>query len=563
MTDFAGNYILTLGYTGASSNPAFGNLDPPDYTEVWDLEPRVNSASAKTSTQPIDEVGNDFAGERILYFAFLDWYLRIHVEPLRIDLGNVVSEQERSLSLWNAFFEPRTLNNITSIDDDGILLELPSPLPIEFAPLQQHFFTFQIATEGPPSIDAHFIFDFDVADFDVNVLGIRIVAWVWEINWVSPMLERLQWKTDVQPAYDGGEQRAALRGGPRVEWEFTFDVKDDQRRTFENVIFGWGARNWALPMWIDVEQLTAPVNAGSTSIPLTTTEGRDYVALGLGIIIAPDGTYEAFGVDSVDPTAVNLQDPLINTWPAGSRVYPARPAALMDPRATGRMHRNYARGLARFRSTQEIEREALDEPLYRDLPVMDREFNWREAPEIEYARKTSENDFEVGKFEIIDQSELAVPIQRVIFTAMSREDSDYLRAWLYARAGRHKGIWMPTWSDDLILASAVSTSSLSIDVEACGLTHFAEGKVHRRDIRVQLKNGTVYYRRVSDFTAPNDLTERMVINTTFPVQIEPEDVERISWMQFVRLDSDSIELTWANQSFAEAALALRGPRNGV
>src|SRR5574343_223943 len=33
-----------------------------------------------------------------------DWYYRIHLIPTVMDLGNLVSSQTRTLTLWNAFF---------------------------------------------------------------------------------------------------------------------------------------------------------------------------------------------------------------------------------------------------------------------------------------------------------------------------------------------------------------------------------------------------------------------------------------------------------------------------
>lgn len=559
MADFAGNVLASAIYTDKPTNPAIGNAVAPDYLTTWLAGAAIDGPRA--ITQPVDEPQIAKSGNHNATFAFLDWYNRIHVEPLNLDMGNILSEAERTISLWNAYFVARTLVSVTPSADSGLTLELPAEPPIQLAPLEQMLVTLQVSTEGPATIDAHYIFEFDVDEFDLHVVGVRIVAWPWEVNWISPLIERLEWATDVETSYDGHEQRLQLRGAPRGEWEFTFDVRDDQRRVFENVIFGWGARVWALPIWTDVELLEAPLVAGSTSIPMSRTAGRDYRTDGLGVIIGPDGEYEAIGVASVSADSITLQDPTLATWPIGSRVYPARPARLLDPRSTRRLHRNYARGIARFRSTDEIERDALSETLYRDLPVMERELNWRDAPDVEYTRKLETIDYSTGKTDVIDQSQLAIPVHRFIFTGMTRDDCDYLRAWLYARIGRCKGVWMPTWADDLKLYSAVASTATQMDVEACGLTHFAGSNPHRTDIRIELKSGDVYYRRVSDPSQPTEVNERLVLNAPFGVTITPDDVERISWLHFVRLDSDSVELTWHNQNFMEAMIALRGPRH--
>src|SRR5690606_30892354 len=132
-------------------------------------------------------------------------------------------------------------------------------------------------------------------------------------------------------------------------------------------------------------------------------------------------------------------------------------------------HRNYARGLARFRSVEQIDNEALEETLYRNQPVMEREPNWREAPDIDYARKIATLDFGYGKDVVTDEAELALPRHSYRWTMLDRDEVNYFRAWLYARAGRHKGIWLPTWSDDLVLVDTVIDGQLNVDVQACGL----------------------------------------------------------------------------------------------
>lgn len=562
MADFAGNILAGAFYTAEPTNPDIGQLTEPDYLETYPAS-AILSAGTLTNTQPVTEQALNVTGNHLKHFGFLDWYERIHVYPLALDLGNIISVQQREIVTWNAFFVERTLLDVIPLNDEGLTMTEPGGgTPLVYLPLQQWDFTLTIDTDGPAVVDATYTFDFDVVDYDVTVIGIRIVAWHWEPNWLNPVIERFEFTTDVMSAYDGSEQRRALRGAPRKQWEFTFDIKDDVRRDFENVMYAWGARTWAMPIWIDIDELQAPVASGSSTIPLPGgTDGRDYHIEGIGVIIAPDGTYESFEVTAVDANSIDIQTPLVENYPIGSRVYPARTARLQDPRATARFHRNYARGLARFRGLEEVERDALSETLYRSKPVMEREPNWRDAPDIDYARKISTMDFGYGRDRVVDEAELALPVHSFRWTMLDREECDYFRQWLYARMGRCKGIWLPTWSDDLILVDTITASELNIDVTACGLTYYAAGDVHRRDIRIQLTDGTIFYRRVSGFVIVDDNTERMTMNAVLGVQVEPEEVERISWMHYVRLDTDSIELTWATPAHAEATLVFRGPRN--
>jgi hypothetical protein len=560
MASLDGNLLCPIEY---SDQYAYAqNRPPPDHTEVW--ESSTSLAGMASRTQPVTELAQSRIGSRLDNFGELDWYNRIHIEPLAIDLGNIISTQQRTIKVWNAFFVAHTLNDVVPFNDAGLVLSEPYPTPIIFAPLLQLNYLLNVSTEGPATVDATYTFDWDIEDFTVTVIGVRIVGWPFDANWINPVLERLEWNTNIIPAYDKSEQRRQIREFPRWEWEFTFDVKDQSRRLFENLLYGWGARIWALPIWTDAALLTEDLLAGATLIELEQTAGRDYHVGGIGLILSKDGSFESFEISVVNATSIELQSGLASSWPAGSKVFPARTARLIDPRASGHEHRNYARGSARFRSTEEIERAALEETTtYRGAPVMTVEANWREALEIDYTRAIDIFDPGYGRDSQTDEARLALPVHSFLWTMLSRADVDYFRAWLYARRGRARGVWIPTWSDDLVIVDTVGDTQQNINVEACGLTYYAKADVHRRDVRIQLRDGTVFYRRVSAPVVVDAHTERLTLDTSLGQTLEPEDFERLSWMHYVRLDSDSIELSWDSPDAAEAKLVMKGPRNDI
>lgn len=560
MATVDGNLLPSGIYSEEPTNPDFGNLVEPDYTIAEDRYPLVFGTIDRN--QPLTEVAQSRQGNQWPSYGFLDFYNRIHISHTTLNLGNLVSLQQRELSVFNAYFVPRTLNDITVVGDDGLNLIEPQATPFAFAPLQELIYILEASTDGPPTIDATYTFDFDVRDFEVHVVGVRIVAWQWEANWIQPVVERLEWLTDILPAYDGSEQRRKLRAWPRISYEFTFDAQDGARRLLENVVYGWGGRIWALPIWPDIQVLTEPLLAGATVIP-SATAGRDFHLDGLAVLIGDSGTPESVEVDAIAADSITLQRPLVSSWPVGTRLYPARTARMEDPRGWGRMTRNYVRGLVRFKTVEEIEAAVASEAVYRDYPVMTYRPNWREAPEIDYQRKLATLAFGTGRDSVTDEAELALPMHTWRWTMLTREDVIAFREWIYARAGRAKAIWLPTWSDDLVLADEVAPSAVNIDFQAAGLAHFAQAGVHRTDVRIELTNGTVLYRRLSNFVTVDDATERATMNSIFGITVTPAMIESISWMHLVRLDTDSIEITWHHAGVAEATIIMKGPRNGV
>lgn len=561
MADHAGNFVFATETGPSTTNSDFGALVEPDYLAGWTITEAI--FGGKDNTQPITaEVALDRAGVYTPGFAFLDFYNHIHVSASIINLGNVISLQEREISVFNAFFVPHTLNAVTAEDDDGLELVQPQMPPYELAPLQELVYILRATTIGPPTIDAHYVFDFDIIDFDVFVVGVRVVAWYWEPNWLQPVRQRVEFKTAIPTNYDGSEQRIAYREFPRVEVEFLFDIPDAERRTFENIIYQWGARIWAVPMPWDIWHVLEDLIAGQAVIPVETAT-RDFHVDGLVLFIGEQG-YESAEILELDADSITLKRPLLNNWHQGTRIYPARTARLLSPRGADRFTRNYVRGVAHFRSVEEIVGVPLVEStVYRGYPVMINQPNWREAPSIEYDRKIGESSSGYGRDRWTDESELAIPVHNFQWSLYSRADAFYFWQWCLARRGRQKALWLPTWSDDLVVVVDIGSSSTNIDVQFCGLVNFAVGTPHRRDIRVELKDGTLFYRRSSGYVAVSQSVERMTIDSAFSQLVRVADIERISWMNLVRLDGDTIETAWAHASQAETEITLRGPRNAV
>jgi hypothetical protein len=544
-------YTDTRGYAAPASN---FDVDAPQ--AAW-LASHVVGAEALDQEQPIVELQEDRDGTDAPSYGFLHWYNHVHIFAT-LNLGAVISEQHVDLSVFNAYFVPRTLLSIEHENDTGLTLAGPEDPPYEFGPLQEVIYQLSAQQFGPPTIDATYTFDFDNRSYTVHVVGVRVVAWSWEPNWIQPVKERLEWSTNLIPSFDGHEQARALRSGARQYVEFTYDALGRQRRRLENVLYGWGARVFALPLWWDGFDLVESVAAASVLIPCETT-GRDFRASGIGVLIGADdsGDFESFEILAVNEHSIEIKRPLVNAWPIGTRVYPSITARLLDDgRRFNRFTADYARGGAMFRAEELLKMEAADEDLYRGAPVMTAEPNWREQPDVEYARKLEELD--LGQRVVFDdQSGVADPMQRYTWTCADREGVTDLKAFLFAREGRARTAWVPSWANDLQLVVLIGAAGTNLDVEHADLSGMVAAGVNRRDIRIELKDGTVFYRRVSGFHVVSDDVERMTIDSALGEDVAPEDVLMISFMSLARQDTDSVEIEYSTREWADAGIALR------
>lgn len=531
----------------------------------WDgFDATASSAGDSTDTQPVDEPGEARTGHLQPMFGFADWYERIHVNPQALALGNVVGDQTRDVVVWNAYTgEAKTLASIDAESAEGISVTQPSPAPLVFEPLRERVYTINISTDGPATIDARYTFAFTGANQPVvTITGVRVIPWTWLANWREGIVERLDWNTDTLTAFDGTEQRIKLREFPRRAMEFSFSAEGRQRRRLDTALYGWGARVWALPIWTDGQRLAADVDPGDLSIPVATTD-RDFFAGGLVMLLDDAGGYEVVEAESVSAGSVAMVRPIAGTWPAGScMVYPARPARLPNTHGLRRFTGDFAYGRVRMEFQDLSDWPAAPEATtYRSLPVMLERPNWTADPELDYARKLAELDFGTGVRAFDDESDKPELLQSMRWFLDSRADVAAFRSWLYARAGKFKAIWVPTWMVDLVMVSNLGAGATSFDVENIGYARQVDARVHRRDIRIQLASGAVYYRRITAAAEVDDDTETLTIDSALGVAVTPADVVSISFMALCRLDADGVEIAWFTGDAAQAVTNLRATGN--
>ena len=252
-----------------------------------------------------------------------DFYDRIHIRPRIIDLGIVTSATEFDIDVWNAFTTPVTLNGISGIPD-AVIITAPGAYPFTFAGYQMSTWLAAVSPDGPTLIDGEIIWDFDVIDIGQGVGGERAVAWGFVPNWEKGVKENFSFLTDVMVSRSQAEQRRALRIAPRRRFSAESLADRRERATIDNAIHGWGAQVWKIPVWHDIQQLTAVLPAGSTSIPCVTTY-RDFTAPGSALLRGPTPFLtESVEVTAFDASSLTLLHPTLNSWPVGTRLYPMR-----------------------------------------------------------------------------------------------------------------------------------------------------------------------------------------------------------------------------------------------
>lgn len=471
-----------------------------------------------------------------------DFYYRIHIKPRRLDLGNITSSQTSNVAVWNAWLEPRLLQSIDIIDGDGISVTGPGGVPQSYAALAEKVWQVAVSTDGTSVLDARVVWNFDIGDAEVAVTANRIVPWPIAPDWTNGVRERLAWLTEALRARNGRTQKRRLRQAPRRGIEFDVVTAGRDRRFIDNLLFDWSSRIWALPIWHDQQRLATAVPAGAVFVPCVTA-GYDFAVGRLVMLWADAINNETLEVEAISAGALTLKRPTTRAWPAGTRLYPVRSARLEAWPEERAFHDDAGRQPVAFSIDEPCDWPAvMPAATYRGRPVLESRPDESDDPTRSYDRVLDLIDTQTGGVVPIDWSGRPYRNASHRWMIAGRAANASLRSLLYALAGQYRELWVPSWSSDLVLAAAVPPAGLSITVNWCGYARHGRMQANRRDIRVELKDGTISYRRIMGATETGTATEALAIDAAFGREVTPAQVRLISFMTLAEQASDEVEL---------------------
>lgn len=551
---------------GGIVNPALTAAMHGFAADLW--PPQVMSMrrirhTALTTHVPVQAHGRAIDAQPARSF-YGDYYNRIHISPQRLDLGNVVSTQTSAVAVWNAYLVPRTLVNIEGTDEGILLSGQPVP-PLLIPAMAELTWQVSVTPDGQPVLDTTVEWEFDGFELaGLRITANRIIGWPFVPDWADGVLERLVWLTDVLQSETAVTQRRALRIAPRREFEAPMYVEGRERQLLDLALFEWGSRIWALPIWHELQLLTADLAAGATAIACSTAN-LDFRVGGLAMLRAESAfVTETVEIVAIASDSLTLKRATQLDWPRGSRLYPVRSAQLVEEPVMTRLT-----DMASSLDVHFLIAEPCDWPavmpatLYRGRPVYEQRPEESEDLTSQFQRLLSTLDSTMAIPRITDLANQALPMQGHRWLGAGRVERAAYRSLLYALAGRQKAVWLPTHADDLTLVAAVAGASVTIDVAALGYTRFARSQPGRRDMRIELWGGTVFYRRITGSAEISLDIERLQIDAAFGRVIQPGDVMRISWMVLCTLASDTVEIEHLvdSEGIASSKLTFQGVRD--
>lgn len=511
-------------------------------------------SGAQTENQSVAEAPTAHTGTALSAFV-ADYYHRVHILPASLDLGNVSGAVNRTIGVWNTHFVDNRLSSIGQQNAEGLRLTPPKPAPTVYGPLEYRIHDLRIFENGPPQQAAEYAFNFATEVRRLVVSLRRILLFDFGPNWTRPVIERLEWLTDVMNARANVEQRVRLRAQPRRSYEYRILTRDNHERIrLHNRLLAWQSRNYALPVWPDATILTQPLAAGVSQIPIATS-GRDYTANHMAVLMHGPKS-EIMEIQALTADGLTIKKPTRSAWPIGARIAPVCVANINNPLSLAGITDSIARLRPRF-DLQDSPALTPASPVmtYRQYPVLTTRPNWQGAISERYARKLIETDFQVGKPWVTDAAEQPIYTRQHRWLLKTRAEVIDFRGWLAACAGRLNPFWMPSFVDDVEPVRDLDSNAVIIDVAHSDYV-MAANIDGRRDVLIAASDGRRWCRRIKSWQTATEDFERMVIDAPLGIMLKKEQTQ-ISFMRLARLDSDAAEIAYITDEAAQVRLNVR------
>jgi len=488
-----------------------------------------------------------------------DYYDRIHINPASIDLGNVISQKIIQVEVWNAYFAVNQLSSIDTNAGTGISFTGPQPEPTHFNALEPRIYTLAVEVAGPPIINTTYTMNFATESPQLVVVGRRVILLFAGINWDNGVLERYSFLTDIITSWDGAEQRVKLRSIPRREIEAHLQVFGlDFVRKLQSTLFGWQSRSYLIPYWPDYYVLSAELPAGSTVIPNILTVDSEFIAGGVALLFDALDNNESVQIASVEANQLILDLPTQQSWSAGTRIYSAKFARIASQQTVTRPTRHMLDMQAKFIVTDNSGfTETEGAILYKGYPVLLDIPNEMEVLSEDLLRPLLEFDSETVNPVVDDPIGYTTIVRRMDWLMKSRKERADFRKWLYARAGRWKPFWMPSWNEDFKLKSLLAGTDTKLVVEFAFYERFVPATPMRNALMIELWNGTKIFKNILSVDEISETEENVFIDSPVGFDIQLQDVKRISYLNLSRLDSDTIEIFHETDTISRVSALIR------
>lgn len=377
-----------------------------------------------------------------------------------------------------------------------------------------------------------------------------LIPWLPE----QPVKHRIEWRTDVLKGRRGHERRASQITAPRESYELEFVLDAPQARYLRARLFNDAAAIYMLPQRWQGLLGTNALAPGGTGVLVGTTTLSDWAVAGHRVLVEDDrGTRHVTHLQAVAAGSLTLSDGLTAgyTFEANTyRVYPLVAVYLADAGSAGYHAVSAAKVALKARAVllRPILGAGAALTSFDGYPVLDRRPRLRDL-----ANETAEGAIALVDYGAIATSHAEPLVGDVVrvhdFTWRTDAERQWWLKFIATTRGSQKRYLLPTWLDDLVVASQPSGDGfLRVYADAIYSDAYRgnfmldwQSSTGHDWIQAELADGTLAYRKITAAVDNLDGTQTLTLNAAIDTTGANPDITRISYMELARLSEDVIE----------------------
>ena len=509
----------------------------------------------------------------------LDWWEKVHILPrAKIQFGIIITQQSEDYEIYSAF---RTTDiTLTSIVNNALPgVSLPDESPAELVPAQSSMLdaattdntgdAFVLGTEvlrsviaeelGLPQFDTTIEFNFSSGDApQLFVSGIRIVLMPMEYE--APVKETLAFLTDIITALSGKEQRIALRKNPRQLFEVTYKLDTNDRQRMQALLMDWMGNAFGFPVQADVLYLTAAVSVGGTAYSVAGADDVDIRNGGLAVAITDANTFDVIQIGALTDTLITANDPSVNAYPVGTRIYPVRVATILKTVTGARSQNN----LETFKIIFEVSDNDTGvltastaaystyngRVLFDDCNVVTGDMS------EQFKMRVYRVDGETGRVARTTTWDRGKRGSQKGFVLRSRAEIMDFRRVMLAIEGRVKAFYIPTFIADLEVTANLTIGTDTVDIARIEYERHIQARIPKTVFKITFTDDTSLVRTVLSAAGVDSDTERLTVDDTWPANRTVAEIVRIQFYELSRFDSDSVVINYPRIGLADSRMPV-------
>lgn len=555
-------------------NPAFPTLpgagDPNvGYLGAWGLGAELRVPIEEDKTRIVQSAIRPSRGGGV---GFGGWFLnQIWVTPDPIDFGDIADEKNLDVTVFSTYLDTVTFEDV-DISVSGLDITDPteSPLwPRDLLPFSDTNLTFTATQAGPQTFDEELSFTVNGVTFEVRTVGRRVLLLFAEPQ--NGGIEDLYFATDLMRSKNGQEQAFSLRLAPFSEIQYTLrhDASLDwQRMTIEALLVGGNPLlPYGMQLWYEAEKITTAAGSGDTTVNIDTR----YMQIEAGdsfVFTTPNRVNVIAEIDSFTASDITFTQPLGTALPLDTYGMPVRFGHLADMPRLEFGQKNLQDTALKLRTEADHDLSTYPNSTYFDFHASDnkspnrpiirkRGLSGRTARGMIY-RETQELDGITGRVFVTGTEPLGEWITDLTVYCRSKAEIYAWREFLHYVRGSWGTFYLPSFQNDLPLDQPITLGGNTFEIPYMGIEAFFNGQAPYRDLRFELEDGSVEYKRITQVTDNGNGTETVTVDSVIgSVGFSAIDSTVISFMRLCRIDGDTAKFVHLYLGEADLTFAVR------